>query len=25
VSPYDGGAPDAITFENTFDAGEIAA
>lgn len=25
VSPYDGGAPDATTFENTFDAGEIAA
>jgi hypothetical protein len=25
VSPYDGGAPDATIFENTFDAGEIAA
>lgn len=25
VSPYDGGAPDATTFENTFDAGEVAA
>jgi hypothetical protein len=25
VSPYDGGGPDATIFENTFDAGEIAA
>ena len=25
VSPYDGGAPDATLFENTFDAGELVA
>jgi hypothetical protein len=25
VSPYDGGAPDASIFENTFDAGELVA
>jgi len=25
VSPYDGGAPDATIFENTFDAGELVA